>query len=148
MGKYPIKTLGERIAEYAKGFPGNDTRRYGSGADTLVDCSLLTQEIGAIFDIKLPRTAAEQMNWYKNNNKFFTNIDSILPGDQLFYTNPNHTGIFVLDSLGKWSIIHATVNAHHSGCIKCNPIDSTGQIHNKGGSIIGFPNKFVGWGRH
>lgn len=140
-------TLGEQIAEHAKKQQRKDRRRYGSGADSLVDCSKFTQEIAKNFNIQLPRTAADQMKWFKENGKFSLDPSDFQAGDQLFYTDPNHTGI-VVDSGRIFGIIHATINAHQRGSLKFNPIDSTGQIHNKSGSTTGFPNKFAGRGRY
>lgn len=140
-------TLGEQIAEHARKQLLDNDRRYGSGADSLVDCSKLTQEIAAQLDIKLPRTAKEQMQWFKDKNKFSSDPSGIQEGDQLFYTNPNHTGIVIYLS-GRLGIIHATVNRNNPGCIKFNPIDSIGQIHNISGSTTGFPNKYAGHGHY
>lgn len=53
-------TLGEQIAEHAKKQQRKDRRRYGSGADSLVDCSKFTQEVAANFNMQLPRTAANK----------------------------------------------------------------------------------------
>lgn len=140
-------TLAEQIAGCAKKQLLNNDRRYGSGADNLIDCSKLTQEIAANFNIQLPRTVKEQMQWFKDKNKFSSDPADIQEGDQLFYTNPNHTGIVIYLS-GRLGIIHATINRNNPGCIKFNPIDSTGQIHNKSGSTTGFPNKFAGLGHY
>ena len=140
-------TLAEQIAGCAKKQLLNNDRRYGSGADSLIDCSKLTQEIAANFNIQLPRTVSEQMQWFKDKNKFSSDPADIQEGDQLFYTNPNHTGIVIYLS-GRLGIIHATINRNNPGCIKFNPIDSTGQIHNKSGSTTGFPNKFAGLGHY
>ena len=140
-------TLAEQIAGYTKQQQRKDRRRYGSGADSLVDYSKFTQEIAANFNIQLPRTVSEQMKWFKEKDKFSSDPSDLQVGDQLFYTNPNHTGI-VVDSSRILGIIHATINGHQRGSLKFNPIDSTGQIHNKSGSTTGFPNKFVGRGRY
>ena len=124
-----------------------DLRTYGTGSNQ-TDCSFTTQESQAKIGFKIPRTVELQKAWFQKNAHYYTDPSKIQPGDQLFYSNPNHTGIAVKKN-GVLGIIHATTGGRIRKSIIFSPIDKYGHILNqRSRSRTGWPHIFNGFGRH
>lgn len=93
------KNLGSAIVEYARNFIGIPYVWGGASLQNGADCSGFVQAVFAKFNIILPHNASMQ-------SKYGTYIsrNDLLPGDLLFFSNPDHVAIYI----GDGKIIHST----------------------------------------
>lgn len=141
-----IKNIRNAIASFAVSVPGADMRKYGH-AKPNVDCSQFALEVAGKFGFKIPRTVVGQIEWFKQNAYYSTDPSKIQPGDQLFYSNDDHTGVAV-NKKGRLGIVHATVRNYQKGSIIFSPISSEGHILNFGTFESRWAHIFVGFGRY
>lgn len=92
----------KEIVEYALKFEGNPYLYGGTSLTNGTDCSGFTQSVYKNCGIKIPRTSKEQAKGGKS-----VPLDSIKPGDLIFYTKNgqiNHVALYI----GNKKIIHAS----------------------------------------
>lgn len=110
--------LRNEMVEYAKQFIGNKYVYGGTSLTNGADCSGFTMKIYEHFDIKIPRTAADQ---YKASEKI--SRKDLLPGDLLFYTDSTGAISHVTMYIGNNQVIHASNSAPYpEGGIKISNI--------------------------
>jgi|GEM_PF-120694 len=135
---------GAMIAASAFSYVGRDKRSYGMDNDPRhIDCSRFTREVDAEYGYKLPRTSAEQMEWFKKNGYWSTDFANARSGDNIFWSNPNHTGVVYFDKNGNPGVINATVFGHRPGSIRLTPLDLNGNLLPR----QSWPHHFIGIGR-
>ncbi|HML70292.1 MAG TPA: FG-GAP-like repeat-containing protein [Macellibacteroides fermentans] len=139
-----MSTRGSAIAALALSYVGRDMRAYGLDNNPIhIDCSRFTREVAAKYGYELPRTAKEQMEWFKKNGYWSTDFSNARNGDNIFWSNPNHTGIVVFDGNGKPGVVNATVYRYRPGSIRLTPLDLNGNLLPRNA----WPHHFIGIGR-
>lgn len=98
--------LRQEIASYALNFVGNPYKWGGTSLTKGADCSGFVQSIYKQFGYTLPRTSKEQSKSAGYCN-VTPDLDHLLPGDLIFYTNSkgvvDHVGLYI----GDGKIVHA-----------------------------------------
>jgi len=120
-------TQGAEIAAFAIQYVGNPYVYGGTSLTNGADCSGFTYAVFASFDIKLLRTAQQQMNGpsssqikagYAEGTEVEVSLSSLQPGDLLFYGSgsyASHVAIYI----GNGQIVHASNSqAYPAGGIK------------------------------
>ena len=92
-------TSGQAIADYAVQFVGNPYVYGGTSLTNGADCSGFVQSVYKHFGYSLPRTAASQAGVGTK-----VSVDSLQPGDLLFYHNYGHVAIYI----GGGQVVHAS----------------------------------------
>ena len=92
-------TSGQAIADYAVQFVGNPYVYGGTSLTNGADCSGFFQSVYMHFGYSLPRTAASQAGVGTK-----VSVDSLQPGDLLFYHNYGHVAIYI----GGGQVVHAS----------------------------------------
>lgn len=92
-------TTGQAIANYAVQFVGNPYVYGGTSLTNGADCSGFVQSVYKHFGYSLPRTAASQAGAGTK-----VSVDSLQPGDLLFYHNYGHVAIYI----GGGQVVHAS----------------------------------------
>ena len=96
-------STGQAVADYACQFVGNPYVWGGTSLTGGADCSGFTMSVYANFGISLPHSAAAQSGYGTR-----VSLDSLAPGDLLFYDHGTgsieHVGIYI----GGGSIVHAS----------------------------------------
>lgn len=85
----------DNVVDFAKNFLGVPYLWGGTSPNTGFDCSGFVQYVYAYFGVNLPRTSQEQVS---AGEKIDTSIDSLKPGDLLFWGDsnaPHHVGIYI-----------------------------------------------------
>lgn len=85
-------SVGQRIAAYAKTFPGHASYVWGGTGPSGFDCSGLALYVYGHFGYQLPRTAEEQYQEVRHVDR-----SSAQPGDLVFFLSGNyayHVGIY------------------------------------------------------
>ncbi len=98
--------LRQEVASYALNFVGNPYLWGGTSLTKGADCSGFVQSIYKQFGYTLPRTSKEQSKSAGYSN-VTPDLDHLLPGDLIFYTNSkgvvDHVGLYI----GDGKIVHA-----------------------------------------
>ena len=94
--------MGQQIANYACQFVGNPYVWGGTSLTNGADCSGFVMSVYAHFGISLPRVAASQANAGTS-----VSVDSLQPGDLLFYHSFGHVAIYI----GNGQVVHASNRA-------------------------------------
>lgn len=97
------KATREAVVAYAQQFLGNPYVYGGTSLTNGTDCSGFTMSVYAHFGYALNRASYEQVN-----NGISVSMDSLLPGDLLFYTNGGSSIGHVALYIGDGQIIHAS----------------------------------------
>ena len=99
----PTSDLGQQIANFACQFVGNPYVYGGTSLTNGADCSGFTLALYALWGINLPHSANSQS--YMGTAVDFSEL---IPGDLIFYADPDgtmgHVGIFI----GNGQIVHAS----------------------------------------
>lgn len=99
----PASSTGQSVADYACQFVGNPYVWGGTSLTGGADCSGFTMSVYSNFGVSLPHSAAAQSGYGTR-----VSIDSLAPGDLLFYDHGTgsieHVGIYI----GGGSIVHAS----------------------------------------
>ncbi|MGN0383738.1 MAG: NlpC/P60 family protein [Eubacterium sp.] len=98
--------LRSQVVAYAKQFLGNPYVYGGSSLTNGTDCSGFTMSVYAHFGYYLNRSSASQAS-----NGTSVSMDSLLPGDLLFYTNGTGSIKHVAMYIGGGQIIHASTES-------------------------------------
>ena len=93
---------GQAVADYAVQFVGNPYVYGGTSLTKGADCSGFVQSVYKHFGYSLSRTAASQAGDGKK-----VSVDSLLPGDLLFYHGYGHVAIYI----GGGQVVHASNKA-------------------------------------
>ena len=96
-------TKRQEIVNYALQFVGNPYVYGGTSLTNGTDCSGFTMSVYAHFGYGLPRTAAQQMAGITN-----VSLDSIQPGDLLFYKDKSGNVGHVTMYIGGGQVVHAS----------------------------------------
>lgn len=98
-------STGQAVADYACQFVGNPYVWGGTSLTGGADCSGFTMSVYANFGVSLPHSAAAQSGYGTR-----VSLDSLAPGDLLFYDHGTgsieHVGIYI----GGGSIVHASTS--------------------------------------
>ena len=101
-----VAKLRQEVASYALNFVGNPYKWGGVSLTKGADCSGFVQSIYKQFGYTLPRTSKEQSKTAGYCN-VTPDLDHLLPGDLIFYTNSkgvvDHVGLYI----GDGKIVHA-----------------------------------------
>jgi len=93
----------EEVVNFALQFVGNPYVYGGTSLTNGADCSGFTQSVYAHFGYGIPRTADQQMNGLTN-----VSLDSIQPGDLLFYKDRSGFVGHVTMYIGGGQVVHAS----------------------------------------
>ena len=93
----------QEVVNYALQFVGNPYVYGGTSLTNGTDCSGFTMSVYAHFGYGLPRTAAQQMAGITN-----VSLDSIQPGDLLFYKDKSGSVGHVTMYIGGGQVVHAS----------------------------------------
>lgn len=96
-------TKRQEVVNYALQFLGNPYVYGGTSLTNGTDCSGFTMSVYAHFGYGLPRTAAQQMAGLTN-----VSLDSIQPGDLLFYKDKSGNVGHVTMYIGGGQVVHAS----------------------------------------
>ncbi|MBQ8085617.1 MAG: C40 family peptidase [Lachnospiraceae bacterium] len=96
-------TKRQEVVNYALQFLGNPYVYGGTSLTNGTDCSGFTMSVYAHFGYGLPRTAAQQMEGLTN-----VSLDSIQPGDLLFYRDKSGGVGHVTMYIGGGQVVHAS----------------------------------------
>ena len=96
-------TRRQEVVNYALQFVGNPYVYGGTSLTNGTDCSGFTMSVYAHFGYGLPRTAAQQMAGLTN-----VSLDSIQPGDLLFYKDKSGNVGHVTMYIGGGQVVHAS----------------------------------------
>lgn len=96
-------TKRQQVVDFALQFLGNPYVYGGTSLTNGTDCSGFTQSVYANFGYYIPRTAAEQMNGLSS-----VPLDSIQPGDLLFYRGSDGSIGHVTMYIGGGQVVHAS----------------------------------------
>lgn len=120
--RYADRSVGQRIAEYAKGFVGTPYV-YGGTTPAGFDCSGFTQYVFRQFGYPINRIAADQ-----GSNGLWVARENMTAGDLMLFTSDgctaiNHAGIYV----GGGMMVHAAQNGQG---VKLSDINTDYYIRN------------------
>lgn len=131
-----------KIVETTKSYVDNDERSYGANPPN-VDCSMFSQEVASKNGKTIPRTTNSQIDWFKANGEWITDVSDLQAGDYVFWSrgiDKYHVGIIV-QITPKISVVHVHVNRNQPGAIKETPMQESD------GQVPYFNQPFVGGGR-